>query len=91
MAGRSARGGHEGEATLAIREDLLDWVCEALKDNGGKAKIPLVAKHIWDNHERELQNSGDLFYTWQYDMRWATYKLRKQGKLTTKGEWALKY
>jgi len=37
---------------------------------------------------------GDLFYTWQYDMRWAATKLRRDGKLkaatrSPKGTWEL--
>ncbi|SDW39046.1 hypothetical protein SAMN05444006_10397 [Allgaiera indica] len=35
--------------------------------------------------------SGDLFYTWQYDMRWAAQNLRGAGKLVLSGRnWALK-
>ena len=38
-----------------------------------------VGKYIWDHHESELRRSGDLFYKWQYDMRWAANHLRKTG------------
>ncbi len=30
-------------------------------------------------HAIELRSSGDLFYTWQYDIRWAATTLRKEG------------
>ena len=80
---------------MATREDLQDWVVQALESLGGTGAIVQVAKHIWENHSEELQSSGDLFYTWQYDMRWAATKLRN-GKLilpaevSQKGQWRLK-
>lgn len=63
---------------MAARKELQDWVIQALKAKGGTARIVEVAKHIWEHHERELKLSGDLFYTWQYDMRWACTKLRER-------------
>ncbi|MFP7755675.1 hypothetical protein ACLG6S_13690 [Thermodesulfobacteriota bacterium B35] len=80
---------------MATREDLQHWVVEALKSLGGAGTIVQVAKHIWDNHNSELKASGDLFYTWQYDMRWAATKLRNSNKIlpaevSLKGEWRLK-
>ena len=51
------------------RSDLVDLVYAAVRDLGGRATIVQVAKHIWENNEAELRASGDLFYTWQYDMR----------------------
>ena len=79
---------------MATRQDLLDWVLEALQGQGGKATISDVAKHIWDHHEGELRESGKLFFTWQYDMRWAAKRLRDQNLLaaadsTPRGVWAL--
>lgn len=80
---------------MASRSDLVVWVENALREHGGEASIVEVAKAIWTAHEDELSKSGDLFYTWQYDMRWAALKLRKEGKLaaadeTAKGLWALR-
>ena len=80
---------------MASREDLQDWVVEALKSIGGTGTIVEVAKHIWDNHNSDLKESGDLFYTWQYDMRWAATKLRNSNKIlpaevSQKGEWRLR-
>lgn len=76
------------------RADLLDLVCVALRQHGGSAHLIQVAKHIWDHHEAELRESGSLFFTWQYDMRWAAMKLRKRGVLQPtddefKGVWRL--
>lgn len=62
------------------RTDLVEIVLEAVIVHGGKANVAQVAKYIWDNYSSELQNSH-ILYTWQYDMRWAALKLRKDGKL----------
>ncbi|MDC0886471.1 hypothetical protein OAS19_01585 [Altererythrobacter sp.] len=65
---------------MATREDLKQWVFEALAELG-PSQVPIIAKHIWDQHEDELRHSGDLFYTWQYAMRWEAQKLQHEGKL----------
>ena len=80
---------------MAARHDLVDWVHEALVKSGGSATVTEVAKHIWEHHETELKKSGDLFFTWQYDMRWAAQSLRNQVKATaarngTAGVWSIK-
>ena len=79
---------------MAKRDDLQDWVIVALKANGGSASIVETAEHIWQHHERELRSSGDLFYTWQYDMRWACTRLRERklvqaAETSKRGEWRI--
>ncbi|MFX0198017.1 MAG: hypothetical protein ACFFCW_18005 [Candidatus Hodarchaeota archaeon] len=79
---------------MAKREDLSDWLLNALKANGGSATIVEVCKYVWENYEDELRKSGDLFYTWQYDIRWAATQLRKQDIMRSadaspKGIWEL--
>lgn len=72
---------------------LEPWVYNSLKVRGGRARITEVAQDIWDNHEDELRRSGDLFYTWQYDMRWAAQRLQDRGqlrKIGTTGIWELR-
>lgn len=64
---------------MAERGDLKDWVVNALKAHGGRASIVEVSKYVWDEHEGQLRNSADLFFTWQYDIRWAATQLRKAG------------
>jgi len=64
---------------MATREDLQDWVVEALHHHGGSARVFDVCKYIWDKYESELKRSGRLLYTWQYDVRWAAQKLRDSG------------
>lgn len=66
---------------MATKDDLQTWVLEALKDLKGQGSIVEISRHIWEHRETDLRSSGDLFYTWQYDMRWAGLKLRKGGKL----------
>jgi len=63
---------------MASRWDLEDWIVQALRESGGRASVVDVARHIWAQHGNELRRSGDLFYTWQYDMRWAAYRLRRR-------------
>ena len=66
---------------MATRTSLQDWVLEALRASGGTGNPLSVAKYIWQHHREELEASGDLFYTWQYDMRWAAQRLRDTGVL----------
>jgi hypothetical protein len=68
-------------ATMASRDDLIAWVREALVANGGRATLIEVARHIWKHHQDDLSRMGDIFFTWQYDMRWAATKLRRMGKM----------
>jgi uncharacterized protein YutD len=46
-----------------------------------KAQVIEVCKYIWDNYEHELRGSGNVLYTWQYDVRWAAQQLREDGFL----------
>jgi hypothetical protein len=64
-----------------MKQDLMDWVLEALHELGGSGSVVDVAKVVWRRHEPDLRNSGDLFFTWQYDIRWAAQKLRDSGRL----------
>lgn len=66
---------------MATREDMKDWVLLALKSRGGYGWPKDVAKYIWENYEVELRKSGNLLYTWQYDVRWAAQSLRNIGTL----------
>tara|TARA_B100000941_G_C27957805_1_gene280008 strand:- start:113 stop:367 length:255 start_codon:yes stop_codon:yes gene_type:complete len=76
------------------REIYLVWVKEALDALKGKAKLVDVTKKIWQLHKNEIENMGDLFYTWQYDIGWAAVQLRKNRimkstKLSQRGVWEL--
>ena len=79
---------------MATRESLMGWVIDALQSRGGSARIADISRHIWEHHEQELRKSGDLFYVWQYDMRWAGQRLQKErrmrkGKDADHGIWFL--
>lgn len=64
---------------MTSRSELKGWVLEALRENGGASDVVGVAKYIWSHHEQELRDSADLFFTWQYDIRWAAKRLRDEG------------
>ncbi len=66
---------------MVTKETLKAWVVEALSELGGEARQIEVAKVVWRRHENELRQSGDIFYRWQYDIRWAATELRKEGRL----------
>lgn len=66
-----------------MRNDTVQLVCEALDSLGGEGTIVEATEVIWKNYKDDLESSGDISYTWQYDMRWARHKLSKTGKLTT--------
>ena len=79
---------------MVTREDLVVWVLEAVKRHQGGASVVQVARDIWDQHRHELEQSGDLFFTWQYEMRWAAQRLRHSGQLRAsadcpRGRWML--
>lgn len=84
-----------GAAISANKIILTEWVQEALKQNDGTGNVIEVAKIIWKNHHEDLKESGDLFYTWQYDYRWAATYLRHKGVIkaaheSPRGVWELK-
>jgi hypothetical protein len=79
---------------MATKHDLVDWLYDALIAAGGRGRIAQLCKLVWDKHEKDLRSSGELFYTWQYDIRWAAYQLRKSEKIkpdtmSQKGVWEL--
>ncbi len=61
------------------KRDLPVVLLTSLREVGGEATIVDICKYIWEQYVNELRDSGDLFYTWQYDIRWAATELRKEG------------
>lgn len=66
---------------MSSAKALQAWIIQALESSGGKASLLYVAEHIWNHHRNELEADKELFFTWQYRMRWAATELRKRGKL----------
>ena len=66
---------------MTHNEKLEVWILQALDALGGEGTITQIAKHVWENHESELRVSDDVFFKWQYSMRWAGQRLQKAGKL----------
>lgn len=73
--------------TMLNKQDLPRVVLESLKRLGGSGTVLDVCKDVWESNEAELRVSGDIFFTWQYDIRWAAQQLRNDGSLqpTTRG------
>lgn len=81
-------------ACMADKHDLKKWIVQALEAAGRELSVTEVAKAVWQEHEDELRASDDLFYSWQYDLRWAAQELRGEGVLAAKhgrrtGGWRL--
>ncbi|MBD9660766.1 hypothetical protein IB226_14935 [Pantoea sp. PNT03] len=66
---------------MVTREIMKEWIIEALNSMNGIGWPRDVAKYVWDNYEGHLRESGDMLYTWQYDLRWAAQSLRDNNKL----------
>ncbi len=77
---------------MLTSDDLSKIIMEALEHHGGQASLVEICKYTWDNYESKLRDSGNLFYTWQYRIRWQATNLREKGLLkpaeaTPKGIW----
>lgn len=63
------------------RNDLIELIVVAIRDAGGSANIAQIGRYVWDNYEAELRNSGDFFYKWQYELRWASDVLVREKRI----------
>ena len=50
---------------------MTDWVVDALSELDGAGSLLAVCKKIWQRHGEDISTAGDLFYRWQYEVRWA--------------------
>jgi hypothetical protein len=66
---------------MLTKQDLPSLVLDALRHLGGSGTVVEVTREVWQRNEPQLRASGDLFYTWQYDLRWAAQHLRNEGQL----------
>lgn len=76
------------------KNDLPELLEATLISLGGSGTILEVCKKFWATYKDRLSPSDDLFYTWQYDIRWAATTLRKEGvmkdtALSSPGVWEL--
>lgn len=55
-------------------------------DLGGAGSVLEVSRQVWARHADDLGASEDLFFTWQYDLRWAAKNLRDAGRLLVVGK-----
>lgn len=81
-------------ATARQKEMLQEWLTDILIDRNGEATIIEICIDIWDKYEDILRDEGELFYTWQYDVRWVASDMRKRGLMeeassSGKGLWQL--
>ena len=79
---------------LINRRTMTVWVEEALQELGGKGSIFEICKAVWLKHGDEITAAGDMFYKWQYEIRWAGDMLRKDGIINSaenspRGVWQL--
>ena len=63
------------------RKDLPGILYQIIKGFGGKATMMQVFRQFWKENKSKLSESDDLFYTWNYDIRWAATQLRKDHKM----------
>ena len=78
-----------------LRDDLPELLKATFANLSGSVTIIEVCKKFWADNESKLRRSGDLLYTWQYDIRWAATTLRKTGimkdaSVSESGVWELK-
>ena len=79
---------------MVTKQILEKMIIEAIKKSSGKASVLEVSKFIWDKYQDDLLKSGNILYTWQYDIRWVAVKLRERGILkqaasNKRGVWQL--
>lgn len=63
------------------RKDLPEILYDLIKELGGRAEMMEVFKAFWEKYKTQLHETDDIFYTWNYDIRWAATKLRKSKKM----------
>ncbi|MCL2176555.1 MAG: hypothetical protein FWB72_01180 [Firmicutes bacterium] len=63
------------------RKDLPQILYELIKDMGGSGKMMDIFKKFWEQNKNAISDKSDLFYTWNYDIRWAATKLRREKRM----------
>ena len=65
-----------------VKDDLQQWILDALEELKGRGTVLQISTWVWQRHEAQLRSAGSIFYTWQYDLRWAATKLRHKNRLS---------
>jgi len=64
------------------REDLPDILYNIIKSfPNGSATMQQIFRRFWNLYKKKLNEADDIFYTWNYEIRWAATELRKQGRM----------
>jgi len=63
------------------RKDLPDILYDIIDKLGGRAQMMDIFKSFWAKYKHELKETDDMFYTWNYDIRWAATQLRKEKRM----------
>ena len=63
------------------RDDLPDLLYRNLDELGGEATVVEAAAWFWSRYDKELRNSGHLFYTWEFDLKKAAESLRRDHRM----------
>lgn len=64
-----------------VRNDLPDLLYEIIKSLGGKASMTNILREILKLYASKLNPSENMFYTWNYDIRWTVTELRRDGRI----------
>lgn len=77
-----------------LREDLPNLLYKTIESLGGAAETMEIFRQFWKLYGDDLSEEDDLFYTWNYDIRWAATELRKFGRMkqafqSPKGIWEI--
>lgn len=63
------------------RTDLPNILYQIIEELGGRAKMMDIFKSFWAKYKNVLNENDDIFYTWNYDIRWAATQLRKEKRM----------
>lgn len=62
------------------------WILDAVAASGGSATALQVSRHVWLTRRAELEESGDLLYVWQLELRETAAAMVASGLLGTAGD-----
>ncbi len=62
------------------------WILDAVVASGGTATPLQVSRHVWLGRRAELEESGDVLYVWQLELRETAAAMITSGLLTTVGD-----